>query len=74
MNNQDQNSGDDGGISGIGPERISEIIFAKWRIEKKGLRQIADELNLPIAEVQRVLSNEQKSNIQSFIQKGTLKR
>jgi len=74
MNNQDQNSGDDGGISGIGPKEISEIVFRKWAIQKKDLRQIAKELNLPIAEVQQMLRKEQKSQIQSVIEKGTLKR
>jgi len=66
--NEEQNSED--GISGIAIEQISEIVFAKWRIEKKSLRQIADDLNLPIEEVQRILSQKQKSLI---IQKGNLK-
>jgi hypothetical protein len=69
MNNE-QNSSEDG-ISGIAIEQLSELVLAKWRIEKKNLRQIADELNLPIEKVQRILSQKQKSLI---IQKGSLKQ
>lgn len=90
MNRNDQNSSE-GGISGIGPERIpesisntdeesseddigdidservSDIVFAKWQGEKKDLRQIAIEMNLPIAEVQRILCEREKL----LIQKGS---
>ena len=67
--NDEQNSSEDG-ISGIASERIAEEILAKWGIEKRNLRQIADDMNLPIKEVQRILSQKQKSLI---IQKGSLK-
>lgn len=58
LNNTDEDPSEDD-ISDIDSERISEIVYAKW-IEKKGLRQIADELNLPIAEVQRILCEKEK--------------
>ena len=67
--NDEQNSSEDG-ISGIPGEQISEKVFAKWRIEKKNLRQIADDLNLRIEEVQRILSQKQKS---FHLQKGSVK-
>jgi len=67
--NDEQNSSEDG-ISGIPNEQISEIVFAKWRIETKNLRQIADDLNLRIEEVQRILSQKEKSLI---IQKGSVR-
>lgn len=59
INDGDDSAGEDD-ISGIDSERISEIVFAKWQIEKKNLRQISVEMNLPIAEVQRILCNREK--------------
>ncbi|HET6976676.1 MAG TPA: hypothetical protein VFI24_10165 [Pyrinomonadaceae bacterium] len=66
MKNQDQTSGDEGKISGISLKRKSEIVFTKWQTEKKNLPQIADELNLPIAEVQEILTKEQKLRFPLF--------
>ena len=62
-----QNSSEDG-ISGIDIERIADLILARW-LEDKNLRQIADEFNLTIKEVQRLLIKGEKSRIQ----KGSLK-
>ena len=73
MNNRDQNSSEDG-INGIRSERMSNEIWAKWLIDKKPLLQIADEMNLSIAEVQQVLTRREKPLIQSLIKKGSLKR
>lgn len=61
----DQNQSEDD-IRALGPG-IARIILMKWRIEKKDLRQIADELKLPIEEVQGILTRIQKS----IIRKGS---
>lgn len=66
--NKQQNSSEDG-ISGIDIKRTAELILARWLIDRKNLRQIADEFNLPIEEVQRILIKGQNS----LIQKGSLK-
>jgi hypothetical protein len=69
ISNTDEDSGIDD-ISGIDSERISEMVFEKWKIEKKDLRQIAREMNLPIAEVQRILCEKEKL----LVREGKLKR
>ena len=64
INNQNES---DDGISGI-PFDISERIFELWQ-ERKTLREISQELNLPIEIVERDLKRRQKT----LIPKGSLK-
>jgi len=59
VNNTDDDSSEDDSSS-IDSERIAEIVFAKFQVDKKGLRQIADEMSLPIEEVQRILCEREK--------------
>jgi hypothetical protein len=66
MNNSDQNASE-GDIRGIRSD-VSERILALWRIGKT-LREIGEELNLPIKIVKRILKERQKT----LIQKGSLK-
>lgn len=68
MNNNDQNGSDDGGISGIRSESLSDRVFREWQ-KGRSLREISEELNLPIETVKRLLKERQKT----LIQKGTLK-
>ena len=65
--NKQQNSSEDG-ISGIDIERLAELILARW-LDHRNLRQIADEFQLSIRDVQRILIKGQ----QSRIRKGSLK-
>jgi hypothetical protein len=66
MNNSDQNARE-GDITGIRSD-ISERILALWRTGKT-LREISEELDLPIEIVKRILKARQKT----LIQKGSLK-
>ena len=69
INNTDEDSSEDD-ISDIDSVRISEMVFEKWKIEKKDLRQIAREMNLPITEVQRILCEREKL----LVREGKLKQ
>lgn len=65
MHENDQNAREDD-IRAIRLNKLEDDIFERWQAGKT-LRQIATELNLPIAEVQRILSKIQKS----IIRKGS---
>ena len=68
MKNDEDNANDEGDISDIRSESLSDRILGEWR-RRKTIRQISDELNLPIQIVEQILKARQKT----LIQKGSLK-